>query len=79
MAMAEARGAASGDTVCTTSGGTSKNLELKGKFLEHLRQLSQRKGVKKPQDTKRHVKQNITWTFSLMKSYHAAKLELDIY
>ena len=25
---------------CTTSGGTSKNLELKGKFLEYLRQLS---------------------------------------
>ena len=25
---------------CTTSGGTSKNLELKGKILEYLRQLS---------------------------------------
>ena len=25
---------------CTASGGTSKNLELKGKFLEYLRQLS---------------------------------------
>ena len=64
---------------CTASGGTSKNLELKGKFLEYLRQLSWRKGVKKPQDPKQHVNQNITWTFSLMKSYHAAKLELDIY
>ena len=64
---------------CTASGGTSKNLELRGKFLEYLRQLSQRKGVKKPQDPKEHVNQNITWTFSLMKSYHAAKLELDIY
>ena len=63
----------------TATGGTSKNLELKGKFLEYLRQLSLRKGVKKPQDPKQHVNQNITWTFSLMKSYHAAKLELDIY
>ena len=25
---------------CTASGGTSKNLEFKGKFLEYLRQLS---------------------------------------
>ena len=37
------------------------------------------KGVKKPQDPKQHVNQNITWTFSLMNSYHAAKLELDIH
>ena len=34
------RGAASGDIFCTASGGTSKDLELKGKFLECLRQLS---------------------------------------
>ena len=32
---------------CTASGGASKNLELKGKFLEYLRKLSERKGVKK--------------------------------
>ena len=37
------------------------------------------KGFKKPQDPKQHVNENITWSFSLMKSYHAAKLELDIY
>ena len=44
-----------------------------------IQQITDQKTDQKPQDPKQHVNQNITRTFSLMKSYHAAKLELDIY